>query len=471
MMRMRCSRRGRQGCAGAAARAARPAALFAAAVVLAAAGAAACLGTARAAVTGSEQGPPADPALRESAFAWLWADHAERAIEDFRRYLQGVPAGQDRQGRLGLALAYSWAGRQDDAAALYRQLLDEDPTDAEAQIGHARSLIWDNELRTGFAELREVEEARAGTPGADGAGDFLLTVLDDYTPLLNLRWEGSWDSDDLDISRVGLSGAFAGPGSFLLLAEPQYTRYSMHELPCITGRRLGAGAAGTLRRNVSVQLHGWVDAFSRPGFLASDRYWTRGGTDSWLTWLPTARVRLDGGVASLPVESYAALDRKIAFTQGHVSADWRVGGPWSAGLVTKAAHYGDGNDRTQASLRLTWRRDGRLQVWAGPVVTYMEFRQDGGGAYWAPARVRNASLETTLKTRTGRLTCKATGSLGLEQEGTGDTATVGGGSLRIGWRVAGGWLVAVDGGHARSALGTASGYRRTFAGVSLRGVF
>lgn len=428
----------------------------------------ACAATATA---DQEQVTPAGPALRESAFSRLWAEQADQAIADFQSYFQTIPAADDRPGRLGLALAYSWAGRQDDAVRVYRELLDRDPADADARFGLGRSLIWDNELRQGFHELREVVARHPASDAARESRRFMLTVLDDYTPVLQGRWEASWDSDDLDITRFGADVCFAGPGPLLLELQPQITRYDRPDLDPITGRRLGAGAAGTLRRNLLVQAHGWVDFFSQPGFLGGDTYWTRAGTDSWLTWLPIARVRLDAGATSQPVESFAALAGKIGFTQGHLSGDWRAGRRWTLSLAGKGAHYSDGNDRRQASARLSWRRDGKVQVWIGPAATYLKFREDSAGAYWSPARVRNLSLETTLKTCTGRMTFKVSGSLGLEKDGNAESVTVGGGSLRIGWQAGAGWLLAAEAGHARSALSTASGYRRTFTGLSVRAVF
>ena len=71
----------------------------------------------------------------------MWREDAEKSIFYFRRYLARHPGQENRDVRKGLALAYSWSGRQKEAIALYRELVAEDPSDGGARIGLARSLI------------------------------------------------------------------------------------------------------------------------------------------------------------------------------------------------------------------------------------------------------------------------------------------------------------------------------------------
>ena len=83
---------------------------------------------------------------QEIAYQKLWREDAEKSIFYFRRYLARHPGQNDRNVRKGLALAYSWSGRQTEAIDLYRELVREDPSDGGARIGLGRSLIWDNRL-------------------------------------------------------------------------------------------------------------------------------------------------------------------------------------------------------------------------------------------------------------------------------------------------------------------------------------
>ena len=129
----------------------------------------------------------------ELAYQKLWREDAEKAIFYFRRYLARHPGQGNREARSGLALAYSWSGRQSEAIALYRELVAEDPTDAGPRLGLGRSLIWDNRLHEGARTLYALEaDELADRGGRRGATHFLLRTLDEYDPTLDGRWTGIW---------------------------------------------------------------------------------------------------------------------------------------------------------------------------------------------------------------------------------------------------------------------------------------
>ena len=179
---------------------------------------------------------------QEIAYQKLWREDAEKAIFYFRRYLARHPGEDNRDVRKGLALAYSWSGRQPEAVALYRDLVDEDPTDGEARLGLGRSLIWDNRLHEGYGVLRGIEtDVRGRGPGRGEAGRFLLTVLDGYTPHLDLRVDASWDSDDLDIVRVSTHGAVTVAGNKLLQIMPSIAFYDQPGQPTSPRRAWAPG--------------------------------------------------------------------------------------------------------------------------------------------------------------------------------------------------------------------------------------
>ena len=412
---------------------------------------------------------------QEIAYQKLWREDAEKAIFYFHRYLARHPGQNDRGVRKGLALAYSWSGRQKEAIDLYRELVREDPSDGGARIGLGRSLIWDNRLHEGFTILRTVEDefpAETG-PGRESS-NFLLTVLDGYTPHLEMRADASWDSDDLDIYRVTAKGTFTVFGNKLLQAIPSWESYRQPGQADITNLKLGAGFITPLAHNWTLRAHGWLDRFrtGEPLFGGSEKLsWDRFGGDLWFTWIAQPRLRIDFGGTSRPVETFVAMNDKIGFKQANLSAGWRFARHFTLGASGELADYSDGNEKLKGGLRLDWRREGRWEIIAGPVLTYMDFSIPYPGGYWAPAWVRNGSFQATLKTRTGRMTFMLNGSLGLEEELGSEALTVGGASGRVGWRFSRGWLAALEGGYSKSSFATASGYSRTFANLSVRALF
>jgi tetratricopeptide (TPR) repeat protein len=412
---------------------------------------------------------------QEIAYQKLWREDAENSIFYFRRYLARHPEQENRSVRKGLALAYSWSGRQQQAISLYRELIAEDPDDHGARIGLGRSLIWNNRLHEGFAVLRDVEDSAAAdtAPGRESR-NFLLTVLDGYTPHLELRVDQSWDSDDLDITKVTATGTVTVLGNKLFQVLPSWALYRQPGQADITNLRPAVGLVAPLARNWTLHAYGWADRFrsDAPLFGGSDKLsWDRAGGDFWFTWIAKPRLRLDFGGTSMPVETFIALNRRIGYKQANVSADWRFARSLSLGLSGSFADYSDGNEKRQGLARLTWRREGRWEILLGPVFNYMDFALSYPGGYWSPDWVRNGSLAATVKTRTARMTFALNASYGYEKEAAADGIAVGGASGRVGWRFTDGWLAALEGGYSKSSFATASGYSRTFASLSIRAVF
>lgn len=412
---------------------------------------------------------------QEIGYQKLWREDAEKSIFYFKRYLARHPDQPNRDVRKGLALAYSWSGRQSEAVALYRQLVQEKPSDGGARIGLGRSLIWNNQLHEGFTVVRTVEEdfpTETG-PGRESS-DFLLTVLDGYSPHLEVRADGSWDSDDLDIYRLTTTGSFTVFGNNLLQVIPVYEIFRQPAQADITNLKPGAGLIAPLARNWTLHAYGWYDRFrsSEPLLGGTEKLdWDRFGGDFWFTWIAKPRLRFDIGGASKPVETFAALNDLIGYKQANLSADWRFARHFSLGASGLAADYSDGNEKLQGGLRVDWRSEGRWNFIVGPVLTYMDFSIPYPGQYWSPSWVRNGSIQATASTRTGRMTFKFNGSIGNEMELGSDGKTVGGASARVGWRFSPGWLAALEGGYSKSSFATASGYSRTFANLSVRALF
>ena len=413
---------------------------------------------------------------QEIAYQKLWREDADMAIFYFRRYLARHPDEINRDVRKGLAQAYSWSGRQKEAIVLYRQLVDEDSSDGAARLGLGRSLIWNNELREGYAVVRSIEDEfhPDSAPGRESS-DFLLTVMDSYTTHLDLRTTGSWDSDGLDIYRTTADMHFEVFGNKLLEVAPIATAYRMPDKPKIFSPRMQFGLVGTMARNWSFHVYAWIEHFrSREPIsnTATDELkWTRPGGDFWLTWIAMPRLRVDFGGSSMALETYQAFEKHLYFNQGSLSADWRFARKFTLGASGILGDYSDGNFKRSGSAHLFWGREGKLKIMTGPTFTYMDFSDPYPGGYWAPDWVRNGSWRLMLETRTGDMTFKLDGSVGLEQELGSEALTVAGVSGRWGWRLGDSTLLSAEAGYSRSRFSSASGYNRKFVGLSFKAMF
>ncbi|MFO7652696.1 MAG: hypothetical protein R6X25_02635 [Candidatus Krumholzibacteriia bacterium] len=406
----------------------------------------------------------------ELAYQKLWREDADRAIFYFRRYLARQEGDSPRDARKGLALALSWSGRQPEAVTLYRELAAEDPADAGAQLGLGRSLLWNNQLRAGFRELRAVETRWAGEPAGRETGRFLLQVLDEYTTPAALRVDASWDSDDLDIYRTALSGAWTTAGDALLEVRPSYAWYRQPGRPDVEAPRLTLGLVAPLSHRWTLHAYGWVDHFRSDAPLngGDDLDWTQLGGDAWLTWIAHPRLRLDLGGTVQPVETMTALGQELNLRQVSLSADARLTRHLLAVVAGQVADYTDDNVRRVGSARLLWRHEGPVEWRLGPSVTTMDFETPYPGGYWAPDWMRNVAVEGSALVRTGRWVLRAEARYGREREAGSDAIAVGGGAAHVGWRLSPGALLSIDAGYSKSRLATASGWSRTFAGLALR---
>jgi len=382
----------------------------------------------------------------------------------------------NRDVRKGLAQAYSWSGRQKEAIVLYRQLVAEDSSDGSARLGLGRSLIWNNELREGFAVVRSVEdEFPAGSAPGRESSNFLLTVMDSYTTHMDLKATGSWDSDGLDIYRTTADTHLQVFGNKLLQVAPSLTLYRMPDKPKIIAPKMQFGLVGTMAHNWSFHAYGWIEHFRSRVPLTpwgTDALkWTHPGGDAWLTWMAMPRLRVDFGASSMALETYTAFDKQLTFNQASVSADWRFARKFTLGGSGIFGDYSDDNNKRSGSAHLYWKREGKIKILTGPKFTYMDFTNAYPGGYWAPDWVRNGSWRLLLEARSGRMTFKFDGSVGLEKELGSETLTVVGMSGRWGWRLGERTLISAEAGYSRSRFTSASGYNRKFIGLSLKAMF
>ena len=98
--------------------------------------------------------------LLEWADQLTWAGRLDEAIALYRE-ATGLLAPPERvRAHVGLARALSWAERHAEAVAEYERALAIDPHDAQAQIGRARVQSWRGRHRDAVAQLQPVLQAR-----------------------------------------------------------------------------------------------------------------------------------------------------------------------------------------------------------------------------------------------------------------------------------------------------------------------
>jgi tetratricopeptide (TPR) repeat protein len=104
--------------------------------------------------------------LIELADQLTWSKRVDEAIALYREATRTENAGIQRDARIGLARALSWAGRHYEAVAEYDKALILDPGNREARLARAEVLVWDGRLGEALAAYEGIgkdhpDEARA----------------------------------------------------------------------------------------------------------------------------------------------------------------------------------------------------------------------------------------------------------------------------------------------------------------------
>jgi tetratricopeptide (TPR) repeat protein len=79
-----------------------------------------------------------------------------KASDEFMQALSLAPSDFSEQERLSMAITISWAGRYDDATAILRSILAQDPKNRKARIHLAQVLSWSGNLKEAEAEADAV---------------------------------------------------------------------------------------------------------------------------------------------------------------------------------------------------------------------------------------------------------------------------------------------------------------------------
>ncbi|MEO6462686.1 MAG: tetratricopeptide repeat protein, partial [Candidatus Eisenbacteria bacterium] len=233
------------------------------------------------------------------------------------------------QARAGQARILNWGGRHREAALLYRYVLRDDPTESDAAKGLAHAEYW-----AGRNDL--ARRALVNVPAdSDREIDDLRRRLDEERrPSLTVRYESSHDSDDLDVR----TGQFT-------YREPVGERDAFDFT--LRGDRVEDEAGGyDLVRMVwgheRVWSHAW-QTHAYAGVVVEEGPAHPFLFDTWVTYRPLDALRFDLGVAREQVLTRDALALGITYFSPSLSAEWWMTRRWLARLAHRQNFYSDDN--------------------------------------------------------------------------------------------------------------------------------
>lgn len=96
--------------------------------------------------------PPASIAIFRLATLWSWDNRLDDAVALYRRYIAQEP--RDAEGRLALARTLAWGGHYSSAIAIYDSLIAGNQRQRDAVLGRAQTLAWAGRLSEALANYK-----------------------------------------------------------------------------------------------------------------------------------------------------------------------------------------------------------------------------------------------------------------------------------------------------------------------------
>ncbi|MFN8179357.1 MAG: tetratricopeptide repeat protein [bacterium] len=452
-----------------------------------------------------------DPADRDArlglARALSWVGELDDARAEYERLVAASPG--DLDARLGVARTHAWAedwggaarayaaavaadstsveagrgladaenrrGRPRVAEKLYRELLAQDPDDAESRTGLARALWWMGESEAALVELRR--------GGGKDATELRGEVQRDEATSIEAgasRWTDA-DAQVLESATLGLTRGF-GAGR-RIVAEGALFRAHDPATPTIAGAHVALG--GDWRKDRAFALHasaGMLDVGrnladstvidvgngeTRDADAVKSQYFL---WDTWATWTPADRWRVDLSHSRIPVETPRALARGIRADVLGLGADHGLGDRVVMRGSLARTSYTDGNLRFSAAGETEAGPFGaprRVRVWVGAGASYLSDTAIPDHGYYSPDTYDAFALTGRVAIPLGRATLEGSGRLASEREAEGGRFGVfnGGGDLRV--PLGRGWGLSVYARRSTSRFDTSGGYAREGWGFSL----
>ncbi len=276
-----------------------------------------------------------DPSLEDElakmiGFQLLWQERAYEAIPWFESHLSRHP--DDREARLALARARSWAGDLHGAGELYEEIADEEPSNLEARLGAARMHAWDERHDAAAREYRAAREldpdhpeARLGEAAAENRRGFhrraealLETMLQEDPDHAEARaelararyWMGEGDHGLATLDGDASKPAADVRAAILADRRARFEVFGSHweDVDDQEVDVLGGAVEKGFARGVRLGLRASHHRVDEPGAEEIGAVWITGGAD----WQPNRHValhaRVTADVVGGDLEDDASLD-------------------------------------------------------------------------------------------------------------------------------------------------------------------
>ena len=403
-----------------------------------------------------------------------WKDEAGAASRGYTTALAIDPTSGEAMR--GLADAENRRGRHRRAETLYLRRLEAAPDDEEARIGMARARYWMGE-----------EEAALGTLDGIEAGDgaeLRDAILAERRAEADLSYSYWKDRDDQTLETVALHASRGFGGGRRGLLEVARFRADEPATPGIEGLRGSAG--GDWRPNRALALHGRASLLGVGRNLEHDEVVQVGAGetlqgrdikatyflwDTWATWTPRDRLRIDLSHARVPIETPRALARGIRSDALGLGVDATVADRLAVRANGGVARFTDGNRRTSGGGEVEagpFPVAPRLEVWCAAGGSAFRFEDTPDHGYYAPERYDALYLNGRARLSLGaRASLEGDLRLGSEREEDADRFGVATGGLELRAASRAGFGVSAFGRWSTSRLDTSAGYARHGWGVSL----
>jgi tetratricopeptide (TPR) repeat protein len=463
-----------------------------------------------------------------------WEDYA-KASDEFVLALALAPSAFTVRERLRMAVSISWANRYDEAAAILRFILAEEPGNRDARVHLAKVLSWSGKLREAGVEAEGVLRDDPGNQDALLVKANVLRWQGDGAASITVYEKALQQGEQFD-ARLGLAYAYLDTGdrqgaeNSAVMLKPQYP-YQERELMKLREELKKPRPAQQVRADIkftnyrdnegndvnryaatySFPVRAWRNQLSYVHTEARDHF--RRNNADIVSGETRAQITRQLGIgAGLGVIRYRN-DDTADFPVGHLKADAEtplgsVGVTLSrepftdtAELLEKRirvsaaraylsrvligrtsfyggygyADYSDGNnsDDLLLSLRYDLRRE-NPRVNAGYRFRYLDFDRQSSGGYFDPSHFLSHQLYLNTAFEKGKIFGAAevyVGQQSFTRNGAGRNEMFSGGAASIGYKLTKNYSVEANVEGGDYALQTATGFSYFLYGVRLSGLW
>ena len=307
--------------------------------------------------------------------ALAWSDR----LRDARAVLADVIAdcpSVANTARLRLAVVYRWLGRPSRAQTLYRQVLTDSATAADARLGLAFVLLQQDYNRAAADAFRALGAAEGEALARSRLGEYGAARI--HIDSVAAGGTLSRDMQDLQRNIEALERVVITP-AVRSLHDADGTRFTSYELSVNRGIALRGRAGALLRawqlsyagsdlRTTHGAIHGeyrWNPAFAARAEIGvqhvHDLEWTPATAELNAIVTPSDVVRVDVSAARVLVTDHMeAMRSHLAGTLVGAGTDVRVTSTMTVVAATDITLWSTDNRRVRVRTGLRWRPEGSL---------------------------------------------------------------------------------------------------------------